>query len=214
MTAEKINIYEKLQKAKKIISETKLKKTGKNAYAKYDYYDLSDFMPTIIKTFEELKLYSKISFTTESAILTIINSENPQEKEEYLSPMVDGYEVKGHNAMQLLGGIEKYQRRYLYMAALDITENDALYAENDGSGEQSAPSQAPQEPAETKQPEGDTITSAQAKVLFADTDESVLRKVMNEFGYKYTKDILKKDFDNILKKLIDEKLRTTAQRGA
>ena len=61
-----------------------------------------------------------------------------------------------------------------------------------------------------EQPKEATITNAQAKVLFGNTDEGLLKRVMSEFGYEYTKDILKRDFDNILKKLADEKLRATA----
>lgn len=33
-------------------------------------------------------------------------------------------DLKGANAVQLLGGVETYQRRYLYMAVLDIVEHD------------------------------------------------------------------------------------------
>ena len=33
-------------------------------------------------------------------------------------------ELKGCNKIQALGGIETYQRRYLYMCAFDIVEND------------------------------------------------------------------------------------------
>ena len=33
-------------------------------------------------------------------------------------------ELKGCNKIQALGGTETYQRRYLYMAAFDIIEND------------------------------------------------------------------------------------------
>lgn len=33
-------------------------------------------------------------------------------------------ELKGANAVQLLGGVETYQRRYLYMTVLDIVEAD------------------------------------------------------------------------------------------
>jgi hypothetical protein len=118
-----LNIYEKIQTAKKMLSNENIKKSGLNEYSNFEYYELSDFMPEIIKIFDELKLFSKVTFTNETAVLKIINTENPAEFEEYMSPMKD-LEIKGANKIQCLGGVETYQRRYLYMSALDITEND------------------------------------------------------------------------------------------
>ena len=122
-----MNIYQKIQSAKKSLSSENIKKSGLNKFSNFSYYELSDFMPSIIKIFDELKLFSKVAFTSEAAVLTIINAENPTEQEEYTSPMKD-LEIKGANAMQELGGVETYQRRYLYMSALDITENDMFDA--------------------------------------------------------------------------------------
>lgn len=42
-------------------------------------------------------------------------------------PVAD-LDLKGANKMQMLGGIQTYARRYLYMAMFDITENDAFDA--------------------------------------------------------------------------------------
>ena len=134
-TTEKVtlNIYEKIQTAKKILSQENIRKSGLNTYSNFQYYELSDFMPSIIKIFDDLKLFSKVEFNNELAVLKIVNAEKPEEQEEYTSPMKD-LEIKGANAMQILGGIETYQRRYLYMSALDITEND-MFDPNSGNGE-------------------------------------------------------------------------------
>jgi hypothetical protein len=129
---EKMNIYEKIQLAKMSLNEANIKKSGFNKFSNFAYYELADFMPVIIKIFNDLKLFSKITFTNESAMLKIINAENPAEQEEYTSPMKD-LEIKGANALQALGGAETYQRRYLYMSALDITEND-MFDASSGSG--------------------------------------------------------------------------------
>lgn len=126
------NIYEKMQNAKLKILESNLKKSGKNKFAGYTYYELADLIPTIIKVCDELKLFTQISFTNEIATLKIINAEKCEEIVEYTSPMKD-LELKGANAIQALGGVETYQRRYLYMAAFDIIENDMF--DGDGSDE-------------------------------------------------------------------------------
>lgn len=124
-----MNIYEKIQKVKKGILESNLKKTGENKYAGFKYYELADFLPTLINLCEENKLYTKITFDNEVARLVIKNAEKSDEIEEYTSPMRN-LELKGCNQIQALGGVETYQRRYLYMSAFDIVENDMFDATN------------------------------------------------------------------------------------
>lgn len=132
-----MNVFEKVQKIKELILKANLKKSGKNTFAGYSYYELSDILPFIIKVCNELKLFTKVDFTEEFATLEIINIEEPSEKIEYKSPMKE-LNLKGANAIQALGGVETYQRRYLYMCAFDITENDMF----DGTQLETLPSNA------------------------------------------------------------------------
>ena len=46
-----MNIYEKLQKARVDLQSKGIKKSGKNTFAKYDYYELADFMPAVNSIF-------------------------------------------------------------------------------------------------------------------------------------------------------------------
>ena len=124
-----MNIYEKIQIVKEKILESNLKKTGENSYANFKYYELADFLPTLIKLCNEVKLFTKVYFDNDIAKLVIKNVEKPEEIEEYTSPMRD-LELKGCNKIQALGGVETYQRRYLYMSAFDIVENDMFDAIN------------------------------------------------------------------------------------
>ena len=139
---KKMNIYEKMQKVKKLLSDSELKKTGENEYSNFEYYELADILPAIITFCEEYRLFTHVNFvkeysikitTTEerqteekvkvgeSAILTIINIDSPEEKLEYSSDIKD-LELKAANAIQNYGGIQTYSRRYLYMNAFDIVE--------------------------------------------------------------------------------------------
>lgn len=113
------------------VLKASLKKTGNNKFAGYKYYELSDFMPTVIELCNKYKVFTKTTFYDNEAILVAINIENPEEKETYTSPMRD-LELKGCNAIQALGGVETYQRRYLYMSMLDLTENDMFDGQKDG----------------------------------------------------------------------------------
>lgn len=118
-----MNIYEKMNNVKEWILKANLKKSGKNAFAKYEYYELSDFLPTIVKLCKENKLFTQIIFTEETAILNILNAEKPDEVLVYSSPM-KSLELKGCNEVQALWWVQTYQRRYLYMNAFDIVESD------------------------------------------------------------------------------------------
>ena len=122
-----MNIYQKMQSAKVQLQELNLKKTGNNKSAGYTYFELTDFLPALNKIMADIGLASCVSFTPETATLTIINSENPEEKLEYTSPMASA-NLKGAHEIQNLGASQTYERRYLYMAAFDIVESDALDA--------------------------------------------------------------------------------------
>lgn len=100
-----------------------VKKSGRNTFSKYDYFELDDIVPPKTEIFNELMLCDLISFSDTEATLTLVNIEKPEETLEFKSPMRD-LELKGANAVQLLGGVETYQRRYLYMMVLDIVEAD------------------------------------------------------------------------------------------
>ncbi|NCC70928.1 hypothetical protein EOM09_05070 [bacterium] len=118
------NIYEKINFIKYTISNSDIKKSGYNAFAKWSYMELSDFLPLIIKLMEENKLFSKIDYMSDKAILTIIDTET-KEQITYESPMSSA-ELKGVHAIQNLGAVQTYLRRYLYVSAFDIVENDIL----------------------------------------------------------------------------------------
>ena len=120
-----MNIYEKLQTCRVKLQESGLKKTGKNPFSKYDYFELSDFLPQIMCLFNDLKLCSIVKFDDKLAALTIINTEKPDETIVFTSPMASA-NLKGCHEVQNLGAVETYQRRYLYMTAMEIVENDML----------------------------------------------------------------------------------------
>lgn len=122
-----MNIYEKMNEAKIHILKAKLKKSGENKFAGFKYFELADILPEIVDICQQLKLHTKVTFTESEAVLTITNAEDPKEILHVTSPMKET-ELKGCNAIQALGGVETYQRRYLYMAAFDIIENDLFDA--------------------------------------------------------------------------------------
>jgi len=122
-----MNIFEKLQRCRVELQNSKLKKSGKNKFANYDYFELSDFRPRINELLLENKLTSIFHFTSEIATLEIIDMENVAEVITFATPVAMA-ELKGTHAIQNIGATQTYTRRYLYVMAFEISENDMLDA--------------------------------------------------------------------------------------
>ena len=119
-----MSVYKKLQTVAVELQKTELKKSGNNKFAGFKYFELADFLPTVNELFLKNGLAGYCSFSTELGTLTIVDVEKG-DKIEVTSPMVE-IEMKGANAIQALGAVETYTRRYLYLAALGIVENDVV----------------------------------------------------------------------------------------
>lgn len=123
MADKKLNLFQKLQKARVELQEMNLKKSGQNKFAGFSYYELSDFLPAINIICNDVGLFTAISFETDYAILKIYDCEDMDKFIEFKSPMKE-IQQKGCNDIQSLGSVETYSRRYLYLTAFEIVEND------------------------------------------------------------------------------------------
>lgn len=121
-----MTIYKKLQEARIRLQATKLNKSGLNAFAKYSYFELGDYLPQIQAIFNDVGLTGIISFGSELAVLTIFEHEGDG-RILITSPMSSA-NLKGCHDVQNLGAVQTYQRRYLWQSALEIVEHDALEA--------------------------------------------------------------------------------------
>jgi hypothetical protein len=70
-------------------------------------------------------LCATVSFDALIATMTIVNIEKSDETIVLTSPMGSAL-LKGCHEVQNIGAVETYQRRYLWVAALEIIEQDAL----------------------------------------------------------------------------------------
>ena len=122
-----MNVYGKLAKCRVELQEAKLKKSGKNKFAGFDYFELADFLPTANKIFNDNGLCPIFNIFGDKAVLNIFNSEKPDEVITFQSTIAK-LELKGCNEIQALGGTITYMRRYLYINALEIVENDSFDA--------------------------------------------------------------------------------------
>ena len=105
---------------------TQLKKSGLNKFAGYSYFELGDFLPEIQNIFNNLGLCGVVSYDTTHATLCITDVDDGTQI-VITSPMAEA-NLKGTHPIQNLGAVETYQRRYLWMTAMEIVEHDILDA--------------------------------------------------------------------------------------
>ena len=117
-------VHKKLMNARMALQSMSLKKSGHNKFAGYQYFELGDFLPQINEIFHGQGLCGVISYDSEYASLTITDVDDGTNI-VITSPMVEA-NLKGAHAIQNLGAVETYQRRYLWMTAMEIVEHDAL----------------------------------------------------------------------------------------
>lgn len=132
---ESMNVRQKLAKARLYFLNQKVKKSGKNMHLEFKYFELEDIVPPAIRIFARVGLTTNIEFTDTAATMNVFNTDNPDEAPisftvpyREVKPIISNQGKEVTNPMQALGSSITYLRRYLWMAALDITEPDDIDA--------------------------------------------------------------------------------------
>lgn len=127
---ENKDIYQELQAVRSELSNAGLTKSGKNKFAGFDYFELGDFLPKATDLFLKHGLTPIFRMDVndsgqEYAYLTIIKG---NEQVMFKLPTANPRPDKTPNPIQELGSKITYMRRYIYLVALDIVENDSVDA--------------------------------------------------------------------------------------
>ncbi len=118
------SVHKKLMQARIRLHGMTINKSGRNEFAKYNYMELGDFLIPTQQIFAELGLCGLVSFSKEIATLTITDIDDGSEI-VLTSPMGTAA-LKGCHEVQNIGAVETYQRRYLWVTAMEIVEHDAI----------------------------------------------------------------------------------------
>ncbi len=124
-------LNEKIKKIKNKLYAEKIEKTGKNAFQNFNFFELKDFLPRLIQFMNEEEINDQFTIENNEAIL-ILNYKD--EKNTYKIPFVmfdTPLNKAGKESMQpiqYLGALNTYYKRYLYLNAFSIAENDVIDA--------------------------------------------------------------------------------------
>jgi hypothetical protein len=149
-----MSVHKQLMLARVKLQSVEMKKSGKNSFQGYSYFELGDFIPHIQTIFHEVGLCGVVSFNTEYAQLCITDV-NDGTVIVITSPMAEA-NLKGAQPIQLMGSCQTYQRRYLWMAAMELTEHDSIDSAPpvEAVKEQPKPTPVPELKAPTKHVKG------------------------------------------------------------
>lgn len=159
-----MSVYAKLAKAKAMIHKLPLKKSGVNRQYYQDkksnewkvrefyYFELGDFMADTMNIFAEVGICGVETFipskvdtngvvTPELYKLTIVDAED----ESTVEMVIPTAEADMKSVIQGLGAKCTYLRRYVWLMALDLAENDLV----DAQGNENASIKNDVEPAQT-----------------------------------------------------------------
>ena len=189
----KMTVFQKLLTARGMFLNSNVQKSGKNMHLSFKYFELDDIVPIATKIFTEIGLIAIVNFTEHTAVLTIVDTVNPDDRIDFASPFNQIQPILSRegkavtNEMQALGSSITYMRRYLYMMALDICESDGIEA-NIGKDSTPAPAPAKQPPATPAEraeiKDNLTAPAEQASDLQITGLKNVLKKIRQAFPDK------------------------------
>ena len=199
-----MNIYAKIQNVKLKLLAENIKKSGYNKYSGYYYYELADFMPYIIKYCTDFGLFTAVTFDRVTSRLIIRDIDKPEDFVEYTSP-IEELELKGCNKIQALGGTETYSRRYLYMSAFDIVENDMFDGVNGKKEKKSKDDVTDTQDASEELIDQIKVDALKLSIENAGLTHLQVQGVLNYFNYNKVEEIKIKDYMEIVARLKEMK---------
>lgn len=127
------------------LQNAKLKKSGKNKFAGFDYFELADFLPKLNELMEAEGVNDVYYIKDGYAVLELIKD---AEVNSYTMPFVmfetpvnikvdkdtgEAREVKTMQDIQYLGALNTYYKRYLYLNAFGITDGEVIDSMDNGN---------------------------------------------------------------------------------
>lgn len=135
-------LNESIIKIRVELQNSKIKKSGKNKFAGFNYYELADFLPKLNELMLKEGINDQFYITNEYAVLELIKGE---ERQKYTIPFkifetpvntkIDNKtgevkKVKSMQDIQYLGALNTYYKRYLYLNAFGITDGEVIDSMN------------------------------------------------------------------------------------
>ena len=122
-----MNIYEKLNEARKLVRATPHKKDGRNKFSNYDYFTPETTELIVAEVCEKTKMLPICSLKRNEYGLyqemVLVNLDDLKDKIVFELATVHGA-LKATNETQQMGGTDTYSERYIKMKVFQIKDNN------------------------------------------------------------------------------------------
>lgn len=193
------NIYQRLAEARVQFMKAGVKKTGINRNDEYKYFQLEDIVPVATEILKNLDLIFITTFTNNVPTGTLYDMRDDSKSIVFNSytdeePLVTRKGNRIMTPIQEKGAKETYQRRYLYVQLLDITEGDII-----DSGLEDDEKEAPTSDTKTTLTKSTTTKKTSTKPATNEEREELKKELTNVDGEM--SETQEKSIKNGLKKL-------------
>ena len=123
------NLNESIISIRVKLQNAKLKKSGHNRFAGFDYFELADFLPKLNELMLEENINDVFVITDKEAKLTLVKGEECQPYSIPFTQFSTPLNKSGQPSMQdiqYLGALNTYYKRYLYLNAFGITDGEII----------------------------------------------------------------------------------------
>lgn len=122
----KSELYKKIMQVQCNLFNHKFNKSGHNQYGKFDYFELEDILPVVVKECFKNDLIIKFAFCENEALLKIRDIGNPGVIVTNRIPFPEVEELPRMNIVQSLGSYLTYAKRYLLLNSFHICEDSYI----------------------------------------------------------------------------------------
>ena len=204
------NLNESIIEIRVKLQNAKLKKSGKNKFAGFDYFELADFLPKLNELMLEEKINDRFYIKDGYAILEI---QKGGEIATYQMPFVlfetpltftkdkNGNLLKDKNGeyiqvpsmqdIQYLGALNTYYKRYLYLNAFGITDGEIIDSMNNDDLQEKKPERK--------------ASPKQIEVISMYYKDDNLKKLLDKNGIEKLEDMSLKKASELIEKLKEKR---------
>ena len=204
------NLNESIIEIRVKLQNAKLKKSGKNKFAGFDYFELADFLPKLNELMLEEKINDRFYIKDGYAILEI---QKGDEIATYQMPFVlfetpltfkkdkNGNLLKDKNGeyiqvpsmqdIQYLGALNTYYKRYLYLNAFGITDGEIIDSMNNDDLQEKKPERK--------------ASPKQIEVISMYYKDDNLKKLLDKNGIEKLEDMSLKKASELIEKLKEKR---------
>lgn len=129
MLMEAKNLNDSIISIRVSLQNLKLKKSGKNKFAGFEYYELADFLPALNELMQKENINDQFTIENDMAILILRKGEEFQEYKMPFKIFDTPLNKNGQPTMQdimYLGALNTFYKRYLYLNAFGITDGEVI----------------------------------------------------------------------------------------